>query len=867
MATQQQVAPQQNVKQEVHYSVFGVVDQVTKTTTPGVFRMTTESGDIQCVCPFFKPVQEGDFVFGKVKIYNPQQRIFEFVSPPYVQLPQDENHIKKCFILALRTSGFGGIQADNLYAKICELVNISRMVKHVPSLSSLSAPSSGEPETKTFSPITPEEVIVYMDESSVMFYRNKSDKPIEAIVAGTTLKEEAVKSLLEWWYRKRYMRRLYLLGLTNTEIKACHMTPDEIYKICVGDTKKDPKDIGNAFRLPAIPMDKAYGIFRMRGHEPDPIQVKCGEIVRKIKDYMDGNGWTCTPLWLLQKAYPTFHALRDTLEKDYFTTFEHMAAYLRYPLKVEREVAQNIDTLIKRTAEKLNALHTADTPNIESAFWFSKTLTEDQKIAVQGSLDHEISIITGGPGTGKTTICKEIVQNLEAREIPYFVTSFTGKAVSRIHDALGSKKACTIDRLIMRAHEVDRFVHIIIDEASMVTTELYYRLLHALPKGFKLTLIGDIDQLQPISWGTFMAQIMSSERVPTYRLTKNFRIQPNPTTLEEKAEIERKQAAGEEVEAGQAILKNANGLIAKGRDLGQPFMFENGDGFWQVEGGLPMVKHIVNQLKSGGFGKEDITVISPYNEYVPQINAIFEELFLSGNERRMDCENTQWVEGCRVMMTQNNYDIGVMNGEEGYATRVSDEGVEVTFKDDVAHTFKYVSPDKDKTRGSYKTLTKVGEALEGEDIEGKNLDTDFLSKSFGITVHKSQGSEQKYVIVFIPMRFNNSGRVSKFLNINLLYTALTRAKLQVFLVGSQVAINQTTCQIQQKRCDNLGLRLKAEVDKEFEAHLTTLIQEQNDRFKAAMGVDKLPEPEDDFDPYDDCGDADACFMDASYFDL
>jgi hypothetical protein len=803
--------------------VLGLVKSISHTTTPSIFVILTDIGYMQCVCPFFKPLEVDDFVFGKVKIIS--SGVCEFISPPYVQIPQDEGNIKKCFIIALRTSGFGGVKANRLYDEIKDLINTGNIIKGVPSLSMLMS-GKEDKAMPSIQDVTPMKVVKYLNDASLDWYQNRNDLAAKAITIDGVLNEDKAKSFLAWWYKKRYMRRLYLLGITNKEIKLCYMTPDEIYKICVGDPD-DPSDKGNAFRLPAIPLEKAVGIFVMLGMPYNPIQLMCGKIVRCIYENAESRGWTCTPLWFLQRVFSTYHTIKELLESEYFVIFECKSAYLEYQHIVENTIVKMTDDLIKSTASILKKV--SDVPEMEGLLSLNKKLTSEQLDAIQGALDHPISVITGGPGTGKTSICKEIITNLELREVPYIIGAFTGKAVSRLHESLGSKKARTIDRIISRAPTILKFVHIIIDEASMVTTELMYRLYKALPKGFKLTVVGDIDQLSPISWGTFMAQIMSCGRVPTYRLTKNFRVRPNHVTLKEKAD-------SKDEDFTSIIVKNANNLIDKKRKMGEPYIFENGSGFNVFEGNLKTIEHTIKELHKAKIPKESVTIISPYNEFIDPINSMFEYIYLNGNNARCDCDRKLWVVGCRVMMTTNNYEIGVMNGEEGVIMDVSSVGVIVSFDEDVtSHTFKYSTGGKKKYKGTYQSQTKVGEALTEEDIDVKDLYTDSLAKSFAITVHKSQGSEQEYVIIYIPDRINERGTISKFLSINLLYTAITRTKSQCYVIGSTAVLSQITCNVPSSRHENLGIKLKEKAIPDAEDKLMELITSLQDKYNKSMG--------------------------------
>ena len=118
---------------------------------------------------------------------------------------------------------------------------------------------------------------------------------------------------------------------------------------------------------------------------------------------------------------------------------------------------------------------------METANFLSKTLTDEQKVAIEGSLNNWISVITGGSGTGKTTIIAELVHNLEMRDVCYSLNSFTGKAVARIREVVKRRNPATLHRMIARAGSAHRYAHIIIDECSMVTEEVDLLSLQSFP--------------------------------------------------------------------------------------------------------------------------------------------------------------------------------------------------------------------------------------------------------------------------------------------------------------------------------------------------------------------------------------------------
>jgi exodeoxyribonuclease V alpha subunit len=275
------------------------------------------------------------------------------------------------------------------------------------------------------------------------------------------------------------------------------------------------------------------------------------------------------------------------------------------------------------------------------------------------------------------------------RGVNYIVTAFTGKAVSRLHEIMKNKQAATIDRHIMKIKErsandpkYDKtsLQHIIIDEASMVTTELLYRLIMQVGNKVAITFIGDCNQLPPIGAGTLMKELMNSYRVPTFYLTQNQRIIPHTGTMKETVKMEEPGSK----EFDRCILENANSLIDTKRSRSMPMTYKEGNGFYILEGSKETVKTIVKELKVRECTTDQIMIISPYKAPLEELNRIFQQIYfddiLETDESYVQPTPTGgrlWCIGDRVMMTANNYKINVMNGEQGKVVGIEDAGIKV----------------------------------------------------------------------------------------------------------------------------------------------------------------------------------------------
>ena len=382
--------------------------------------------------------------------------------------------------------------------------------------------------------------------------------------------------------------------------------------------------------------------------------------------------------------------------------------------------------------------------------------------------------------THNTTCLGELIHNLELRGIKYAVSSFTGKAVSRIREVSKNKNALTLHRLISNANKMknddETFEHLIIDETSMVTTELLYNVLQVYPNIKKLTLVGDVNQLPPISWGDLFHQIIKSETIPTYRLTTNYRVYT---------------ATGER----DGIILNANALIT--HDNVYPFDYVTTSNFSVIEGGAESVYAIINGCYASGIKVEQLGIITPYNRTLESLNKKFQEIYNKDAKGIVDGFGIKWMIGDRVMLIENDPDIGVFNGENGIIRDVNDKSIMVDF----GHgTYEYMLEEK-------RTFSKKFVDEDDEEYISKERTVRKLTHSYAITIDKSQGSEWDFVIFYIP-EFNKGS----FLNKNRVYTALTRAKRCVWCVITDLeCFNVVSVKNQAYRCDNLAKRLQSKL--------------------------------------------------------
>ncbi len=379
-----------------------------------------------------------------------------------------------------------------------------------------------------------------------------------------------------------------------------------------------------------------------------------------------------------------------------------------------------------------------------------------QRVAIKSALERGVVVVTGGPGTGKTTVIRAIIALFEKIGKSICLAAPTGRAAKRMTVATGYE-AKTIHRLLecdfggeekieFRRNE-DNFLDeevIIIDEASMVDVFLFCSLLRAVRPGSRLILIGDADQLPPVGAGEVFGDIIRSCAFMTVRLTDIFR----------QAQDSR-------------IVTNAH-LINEGR---MPFLENKGDFFYLKRDNSNDVRTLVRDLcterlpKAYGYDTlRDIQIICPTRKGeagTVSLNALLQSVINPPSTAKSEKEIKDVVfrEGDKVMMIKNNYDIewmdesgrsgsGVFNGDIGFITEIDrgDESFTIEFDDGRCALFDYSCFDS-------------------------------IEHAYAITVHKSQGSE--YSAVIIPLFGVPSGLLSR----NMLYTALTRAEKLAVLVG------------------------------------------------------------------------------------
>jgi exodeoxyribonuclease V alpha subunit len=406
-------------------------------------------------------------------------------------------------------------------------------------------------------------------------------------------------------------------------------------------------------------------------------------------------------------------------------------------------------------AARLKALSVAPksirSVNVENALkWVQERLdirlAENQAEAIHGALENKIMVITGGPGTGKTTIITAILKILSELKIKIFLAAPTGRAAKRMSEATGHE-ARTIHRLLEYSFAKGGFQKneekplscdlLVLDEVSMIDTVLMYHLTKALPAFATVILVGDINQLPSVGAGNVLSDIIASNIIPVVELKEIFR-----------------QARE------SRIIVNAhkinNGIVPTFEDHvpGNDFYFIQQEDAEKV---LEIILELIKERIPKRFGLDpvdDIQVLTPMHKGVVGADNLNTELQKSLNPSHIEIMrgNRNFRLNDKVMQIRNNYDKEVFNGDIGRIAGIRPEENEITV------------------------------VFDGRNVSYESYELDELVLAYAVSVHKSQGSEYPAVVIpVLPQHYI-------LLQRNLIYTAVTRGRNLVVMVGTQNAL-------------------------------------------------------------------------------
>lgn len=551
---------------------------------------------------------------------------------------------------------------------------------------------------------------------------------------------------------------LYSSGLSDVDVeKIIGHYGKRTEKILVWD----PYDmVENVWKLSFFTADKIGNFLSI--DKSDPRRLR-GAILTSIKLFAEEGNLFATESQTLSKASKISGVNEDLIRPQIDKLIEegrvirsYDGLYLPVYYNAEKEAAEKLLSMIRNASgDKL----TGEIPNKDIN---GNLLSEKQKEAISTVMKNKVSIITGGPGTGKTTAIRGVIDLFLGVGKKVILAAPTGRAAKRISELTG-EEAMTIHRLLGysmgRGYKNKKLKAdiLVLDEASMLEQVLFNHLLQAVGDDTRIVLVGDPDQLPAIGAGNVLKDMMDSEVVPMIRLDENFRqmegsdIAANASAIRE-GEFISKEPSAEFVYVKEDSAKTTRERIFSLIDHELP-------AYTGIESNRIL---LVTPQQEGSLGAKQLNI-----ELQERLNPDSPELKRGMKRFRL---------GDRVMQTSNSSLRGVYNGEIGIVTRLDPEAafMEVTFSD------------------GKKSLYNIKEIKE-------------LSLAYATTIHKLQGSEADYIVLVM------SSAHKPMLYRNLLYTGVSRAKKLCVVVGDENAVSTAiTTADKHVRNSNLGRRLAEE---------------------------------------------------------
>jgi exodeoxyribonuclease V alpha subunit len=590
------------------------------------------------------------------------------------------------------------------------------------------------------------------------------DNDPERLYEIRTLKKEIARDLIHAWKANQTVRSamIFLQGYGVTSRMA-----NRIYQHYGGETINKVKDD------PYAMADEVFGIGFIRADEiaramglpdDDPNRIRAGlhyaltqlsrdghtyvprtELVAKTSELLRVDNTARIEAALIQQLF-TGDLIND--EKP-GSAISQDAIYLPVYFHAERGAARLITEMANEHSEIQKQADTIKWKKFltELAAAQQVELTDQQQSAVKAALTHKISVLTGGPGTGKTTTLKMVIHALDALKFKYALASPTGRAAKRLSEAT-EQPAKTIHRLLGFSPTEGGFQHdedspleidmLIVDESSMLDLLLFHDLLKALHPETHLMLVGDVDQLPSVGAGNVLRDVIDSGAAFVTRLDVIFRQSEDSHIV---------------VNAHRINHGDAPFMDNRSSDF---FFFSEED----PNAAADLIVDIVKNRLPSKFGIDpmnDIQVIAPMYRGPIGVNALNEALQKSLNgashiaEKKIGGRLFRF--GDKVMQTRNNYDKDVFNGDIGRITSIDFDDGELEVN------------------------------VDGNYVYYDWTESEELIHAYCISTHRSQGSE--YPVVVMPLMTQHYMMLQR----NLLYTAITRAKKTVVLVGSRRAVH------------------------------------------------------------------------------
>jgi exodeoxyribonuclease V alpha subunit len=481
-----------------------------------------------------------------------------------------------------------------------------------------------------------------------------------------------------------------------------------------------------------------------------PLRANAG--ILHVLDTAQSEGHVYYPLTtLLQKARELLGIDNHTLEK----CVKNLAAEGTIVIESEDRVylaamAARENTVARNIRELMVAARFLPGIKIDVAIqWVQQqqglTLSEAQCQALHAVIEYKVLIVTGGPGTGKTTLLKSLIEILERKRLRVLLCAPTGRAAKRLAEATG-REARTVHRLLEYSPSEGGFQRgpshpleaeaVVVDETSMVDISLMYYLLGAIHPQTTLILVGDADQLPSVGPGNVLGDLIESGKIHVVRLQTVFRQASESMIVVNAHRI------------NQGLLPTPTG---ESNALSDFYFIEKDD----PDECVRLIKEMVSNRIPGRFGFDpvnDLQILSPMHKGSLGTENLNRELREVLNPYGTKIRGDRFRVGDRVMQTRNNYDKEVYNGDIGRIENYNAEEEEAVIEFDGRPVIYHIS------------------------------ELDEITLAYAVTIHKSQGSE--YPCVIIPMTTQHYVLLRR----NLLYTALTRGRSLVVVIGSLKAL-------------------------------------------------------------------------------
>lgn len=415
-----------------------------------------------------------------------------------------------------------------------------------------------------------------------------------------------------------------------------------------------------------------------------------------------------------------------------------------YPIKIVKIEDENrlyITRVYKMEKSIAEWLHqSSNSISLQLTTQDSPDLSDIQNFIIEVLFKHHLSYICGEAGTGKTTLVPHIVRNLLGNSIErILILAPTGAAVNRLKSVILMSGICTVELLDTCIMTIDMYCttlpfqpqFLIVDETSMMSYSLAYKLFSIIPSTIPTCFIGDDHQLSPVSFGNFYSALIKSQLARRIHLTTNYR-----------------------VKNGDAILINAQKIAQYNPDI------TPAQNVRIIQNKMECIEQLLQLFKKEGTPASAITIITPFKKYgdLDKLNKIFWSVY-SGTSSSASVFEV----GQRVMMTKNKYgdDTNVMNGEEGIIESIQQHQLTVVF-------------------GNGESTKKLVYYEQPPNRSGLRISD--LRVSFCRTIHTAQGSEYDICIIWMDR--------AGFMCSNLLYTAVTRAKKELWMIGNVEVMKQ-----------------------------------------------------------------------------